>query len=106
MIKVAIIGTGFLAETRAARPTVLEVLDDVTRRLPDDVHLTRLMLEQDRVTMTGLAASSGSVVAQLQGSPFLRSPALVGMVQKDPATGRDSFTVIAQLAPGDADAAR
>jgi general secretion pathway protein L len=64
------------------------------------------MIEQDRVTMTGLAVSSGSVVAQLQGSPFLRSPALAGMVQKDPATGRDSFTVIAQLAPGGADAAR
>ncbi|MFN9967258.1 MAG: PilN domain-containing protein [Lysobacteraceae bacterium] len=96
----------FLAETRAARPTALEVLDDLTRRLPDDVYLTRLMIEQDRVTMTGLAVSSGSVVAPLQGSPFLRSPALAGMVQKDPATGRDSFTVIAQLAPGGADAAR
>jgi general secretion pathway protein L len=96
----ALAASRFLDAQRAARPPALAVLDDLSRRLPDDVFLTRLVIEQDRVTLSGLARASGEVIPLLQASPLLRAPALVGMVQKDPQSGRDSFTVVAQLAPG------
>jgi len=94
----------FLAEQRQARPTLLEVLDDLTRRLPDDVYLQRFSVEQDRVTLSGAARSAGSIVATLQGSPYLKGPALAGAVQQDRNTGRDGFTVVAELVPGGRDA--
>ena len=90
----------FLAEQRQRRPTMLEVLDDLTRRLPDDVYLQRFSVEQDRVTLSGAARSAGSIVATLQGSPYLKGPALAGAVQQDRNTGRDGFTVVAELVPG------
>lgn len=96
----------FLDAQRQQRPTTLAVLDDLSRRLPDDVFLTRLSIEQDRVTLSGLARASGEVIPLLQASPLLRAPALAGMVQKDPTSGRDSFTVVAQLQPGAADESR
>lgn len=94
----------FLAEQRQKRPTLLEVLDDLTRRLPDDVYLQRFSVEQDRVTLSGAARSAGSIVATLQGSPYLKGPALAGAVQQDRNTGRDGFTVVAELVPGGRDA--
>lgn len=94
----------FLAEQRQKRPTMLEVLDDLTRRLPDDVYLQRFAVEQGRVTLTGAARSAGSIVATLQGSPYLKGPALAGAVQQDRSTGRDGFTVVAELVPGGRDA--
>lgn len=94
----------FLAEQRQARPTMLEVLDDLTRRLPDDVYLQRFSIEQDRVTLSGAARSAGGIVATLQGSPYLKGPALAGAVQQDRSTGRDGFTVVAELVPGERDA--
>lgn len=94
----------FLAEQRQKRPTMLEVLDDLTRRLPDDVYLQRFSVEQGRVTLTGAARSAGSIVATLQGSPYLKGPALAGAVQQDRSTGRDGFTVVAELVPGGRDA--
>jgi len=97
----AISATNFLAEQRAARPTMLELLDDLTRRLPDDAFVTRLSVEQDRVVITGAARSAGALVATLQQSPFLKGPALAGSLRQDPRTGRDEFTVLAQLAPGE-----
>jgi len=97
----AIAATNFLAEQRAARPTMLELLDDLTRRLPDDAFVTRLSVEQDRVVITGAARSAGALVATLQQSPFLKGPALAGSLRQDPRTGRDEFTVLAQLAPGE-----
>lgn len=94
----------FLEERHAAQPTVLEVLDDLTRRLPDDVHLQQLSIEQGRITLIGVAGSAGTLIATLQGSPFLRGPALAGIVQQDARSGRDSFTVVAELVPGGSDA--
>lgn len=94
----------FLAEQRQNRPTMLEVLNDVTRRLPDDVYLQRFSVEQDRVTLSGAARSAGGIVAMLQGSPYLEGPALAGVLQQDRSTGRDGFTVIAGLSPGGRDA--
>lgn len=96
----------FLDAQRRLRPATLAVLEDLSRRLPDDVFLTRLSIEQDRVTLSGLARASGDVIPLLQASPLLRAPALAGMVQKDPVSGRDSFTVVAQLEPGGADEPR
>ena len=95
----------FLAEQRQQRPTMLEVLDDLTRRLPDDVYVQRLSVEQQRVTVSGAASSAGTVIPLLQQSPYLKGPALAGMVQQDRATGRDNFTVIAELVPGSRDVA-
>lgn len=95
----------FLAEQRLARPTMLEVLDDLTRRLPDDIYVQRLSVEQQRVTVSGAAQSAGTIIPLLQQSPYLKGPALAGAVQQDRATGRDNFTVIAELVPGSADGA-
>ena len=94
----------FLAEQRQRRPTMLELLDDLTRRLPDDVYVQRLSVEQSRVTLSGVARSAGTLVATLQSSPYLKGPALAGAVQQDPRTGRDGFTVVAELTTGGIDA--
>jgi general secretion pathway protein L len=105
-LEAAASAANFLAEQRAARPTVLEVLADLSARLPDDVSLQRLSVEQGRVTLTGAARSAGTVVPTLQASPYLKGPALVGAVQQDRASGRDGFTVVAELVPGGRDASR
>lgn len=94
----------FLAQQRQARPTLLELVDDLTRRLPDEVYVQRLSVEQSRVTISGAARSAGTIVATLQASPYLKGPALAGAVQQDRHTGRDAFTVVAELVPGGRDA--
>ncbi len=95
----------FLAEQRHARPTMLELVHDLTRRLPDGVYVQRLAVEQQRVTLAGAARSAGTIVSMLQGSPYLKGPALAGIVQQDRSTGWDGFTVVAELTPGGHDAA-
>lgn len=91
-------GANFLARARAARPTMLELLNDITRRVPDGSWLERLSVNSDKVALVGLSEQASSLVAALQPSPFLRSPALSGSVQADPRNRRDRFTVAADLA--------
>jgi general secretion pathway protein L len=90
-------GTATLNQTSARRPTALEVMDDVTRRLPDNTYLEKLAIEGDRLTLIGFSPEASGLVARLQESPLWRNPALSGALQPDPRTRMDRFTLTAEL---------
>ncbi|HEU0151903.1 MAG TPA: PilN domain-containing protein [Arenimonas sp.] len=87
----------FLAATRASRPTMLEVMDELTRRIPDDTSLDKLAITGDQLVMVGQSRAAPALVALLQASPLITDPALSGVVQSDPRTGRDRFTLTARV---------
>lgn len=95
-------GMGFLQRTRAGRPTMVEVLDEVTRRLPDSTYLEKLSVESDRLMVIGLSTEASALVGRLEGSPLWRAPALTGALMPDPRSGRDRFTLTADLVVADA----
>ena len=95
-------GQAFLDRTRAARPTAVEVMDELSRRLPDGTYLEKLAIEDERLTLLGLSNEAPALIGRLQGSPLWRSPALAGALQPDPASGRDRFTLTAELTPATA----
>lgn len=90
-------GSTILNQTSARRPTALEVMGDVTRRLPDNTYLEKLAIEGDRLTLIGFSPEASGLVARLQGSPLWRNPALSGALQPDPRTRMDRFTLTAEL---------
>lgn len=90
-------GQAFLDRLRRERPTSVEVMDELTRRLPDGTYLEKLAIEQDKLTLMGLSNQASSLVNELQGTPLWHAPALAGAVQPDPATNRDRFTLIANV---------
>jgi general secretion pathway protein L len=90
-------GLRFLQATRAGRPTTVEVLDELSRRLPDNTYLEKLSVEDNRLLLIGLSAEASGLVQRLEGSKLWRSPALTGALQPDPRTGRDRFTLTAEL---------
>jgi general secretion pathway protein L len=101
-------GMAFLQATRAGRPTTVEVMDELARRLPDSTYLEKLSIEDTRILLIGLSSEAPSLIQRLEGSPLWRSPALAGALQPDPRSGRDRFTLTAELvvAPTGASAAR
>ncbi len=92
-------GQAFLDSARAARPTAVEIFDELSRRLPDGTYLEKLEIADDRLTLIGLSNEAAALVGRLQGSTLWRLPALAGALQPDPASGRDRFTLVAELAP-------
>ena len=98
-------GMAFLETTRAARPTTVEVMDELARRLPDSTYLEKLSIEDTRILLIGLSNEAPSLVQRLEGSPLWRSPALAGALQPDPRSGRDRFTLTAELVVAQASAA-
>lgn len=93
-------GAAFLDRQRAARPPAIAVWDELTRRLPDDTVLEKFALEGGQLQLIGTSAQASALVGRLEGSPLWHKPALTGVLQGDGA-GRDRFTLVAQLGPGD-----
>ncbi|MEI2431334.1 PilN domain-containing protein [Lysobacter yananisis] len=92
-------GQAFLDRTRAARPSTVQIIDELSRRMPDSTYLEKLAIEDESLLMIGLSREASSLIGKLQGTPLWRSPALTGAVQPDPATGRDRFTLTAEIGP-------
>ena len=90
-------GQAFLDRERAARPTTVEVLDELTQRLPDSTYLEKLAVEDNNLLMIGLSREAPSLVQRLQGSKLWRAPSLTGALMPDPVSGRDRFTLTAEL---------
>lgn len=90
-------GLRFLQQTRSGRPTSVEVLADLTRRLPDSTYIERVTIEDRRLMVVGLSSEASRLVQRLQGSELWRSMTLTGALQPDPRTGKDRFTLTAEL---------
>jgi general secretion pathway protein L len=95
---------GFLARARAGTPTMLELLAEMTRRIPDDTSLEKLSVADGRIVLIGQSRQAPALVGLLQDSQLIHSPALAGAVQKDPRTGLDRFNLTAVVAGSAADA--
>jgi len=94
----AVDGQTYLDQMRRGRPSAIEVLDELSRRLPDTTYLEKVAIENDKLTLIGLSSEASGLVAKLEGSKLWRAPALAGALQSDPRSGKDRFTLTADLA--------
>ena len=75
------------------------LLDDLTRRLPDDTWLERLSFARGEVSLSGQSAQAAKLLEILQESKLLRSSALSGPIQPDARSGKDRFNITAGYGP-------
>ncbi|GAB3378972.1 PilN domain-containing protein [Lysobacter fragariae] len=92
-------GQKFLQKRRADYPTAVEIMDELSRRLPDGTFLEKLAIEENRLTLIGLSNEAPALIGRLDGSKMWRSPALAGALQTDPTTHKDRFTLTADVGP-------
>jgi len=93
----------FLAKQRATQPTVLEIIADLTHRLPDDTWLEKIQVNSGNVTLIGVSGHATALVGVLQDSSLIHRPTLTGSVQADPRTGKERFTLTAVIAGSEAE---
>lgn len=92
----------FLAERRRRQPVTIQVLDEVTRVLPDDIWLQRMQVSGDELTMQGLADGSQRLIELINDSELLTDAEFRGSVNIDPASGRERFNALARVRTGGA----
>jgi general secretion pathway protein L len=102
-LEASVRGANFLAKQRASQPTVLELLADLSHRLPDDTWLEKVAVNGGNIVLIGQSAHASALVGLLQDSKLIHKPTLTGSVQADPRTGKERFTLTAVVAGSEAE---
>ncbi len=86
-------------ERRKQRPSGIQVLDELTRLLPDSAWLNRFEMNDARVTIRGEAANASELVKLIESSGKFKSAAFEGAMTRDARTERERFTISATAVP-------
>lgn len=88
----------FLVQRKQNRVTMLDLLRDLTVRLPPSAWLERLSIDPSgQVGFQGQAPQAAALIDALKDSKVVRDPNFQGSIQPDPATGKERFYMVAQL---------
>lgn len=97
-LKASADAASFLARQRAQSPTVLDVLEDLSQRLPVDTWLERMTIGSDgSVGMQGQSPQAARLVDLVKKSPYLSEPGFQGVIRTDPRTHKERFYLTAHL---------
>lgn len=86
-----------LFQMRRERLPVVAVLDEVSKLLPDTVHLVSLQLDGDQLTIKGQGSGVPGLIQLLEASPELQSVNFAAATELDQNSNADSFSLIATL---------
>jgi Tfp pilus assembly protein PilN len=75
----------------------LEVLRDLTTRIPDDTFLRTYTWRDGVITLNGLSPSASELIPELDKSPLLKNVVPRGGFYRDNATGKEGFNLEAKL---------
>lgn len=89
---------GFLATRRAETPLAIELLADVTRFLPDDTYLDRLVIGKGTVQLQGKSQNAQQLIELVNESVLLEEAAFRGSTRLDARSGLEIFEVNAVVA--------
>jgi general secretion pathway protein L len=89
---------GFLAQRKRAAVPVLAVLEELTRRLPDDTWLERLTVDNTgQLGFQGQSPQAARLVDTLKGTTLFGEPSFQGTIQADPTSGKERFYMVAKV---------
>lgn len=88
----------FLTRRRAESPMAIELLAEVTKVLPDDTYLDRLVISQGNVLMQGKSSNAQQLIEVVNKSDSFDNAAFRGSTRLDAASGLEIFEINAQVA--------
>jgi general secretion pathway protein L len=88
---------GFLAKKRAETPLSIAVLADITRILPDDTYLDRMVISKTSVQMQGKSQNAQQLIELVNESPLLEEASFRGSTRLDARSGLEIFEVNANV---------
>lgn len=88
----------YLAQQKAAQPTTSNVLMDLTGCLGADTWVEQLEISDNgAVSITGQSAKASALISRMKGCQTLQDAQFQGIIQPDAQTGKEHFSLRAQL---------
>jgi general secretion pathway protein L len=88
----------FLVEKKQATPLVLEIVNEVTRILPDDTWINQLDIKEQEVQIQGQSTSAAALIPSIESSEILQNARFRSPVTKMPGSSTERFHISADVA--------
>ncbi len=89
---------GFLAERKKNTVSMLSLLQDATKRLPESTWLERFSVDNTgQVGFQGQSQQAAKLLDTLKDSPLITDASFQGSIQPDPTTGKERFYLTAKV---------
>lgn len=93
----------FLVEKKASDVMIVELIDEVSRILPDHTWIARLDLSGDELQIQGQSSASSSLIRIIESSPWFENARFSSPVVQIAGTDNDRFHITATVARKRAD---
>jgi general secretion pathway protein L len=86
------------ARLKSSHPPIVEILEDLTRRLPDTAYVTQLRLADGTVELGGFGRPVRSLAPELEQSPFVERATITAPIVTDEKLQKERFDFRLRLA--------
>ncbi len=87
----------YLFAQKTKQPASVELLEELSRRLPDDTWLFRVELRDGKAHLQGTSTRASALIAELEDSRFFEDVHFASPVTQDGASGRERFHLSASI---------
>jgi len=88
----------FLVAKKSSDAMIVELIDEVSRILPDHTWITRLNLTETELEIQGQSSASASLIAVVESSPYFQNARFGSPVVQIQGTNNDRFHIAADIA--------
>lgn len=89
----------YLSREKAHRSAVIDVLEALTRLLPDHTWLDRFELRGDQLKIQGESKAASRLIPLIEAAPLFRNVRFAAPVTQNVRTTKERFVITAQLPP-------
>jgi general secretion pathway protein L len=90
-------GSAFLVQKKQKNLLVVQVINEVSRVLPDHTWIYRFDLAGDEIQLQGQSTSAAALIALVESSPLLHNARFRSSVIQDPRTNAERFHLSAEV---------
>jgi general secretion pathway protein L len=87
----------YLFAQKVRQPASVELLEELSARLPDDTWLFRIEVRDGKVYLQGTSTRASALIAELENSRFFEDVRFASPVTQDGASGRERFHLSASI---------
>lgn len=90
----------FLAEKKSREPSMLDMLNELSRALPDDTWLNGMQYKDGRVVVQGQSPAASNLIAKIESSAYFKATSFLSPVTKDLSNGLERFQISSEVVNG------
>lgn len=94
-----ITAANFLGNLKQQIPSRVLMIHELNEKIPQNTYLSRVIIDNERMEVVGQSDNANALVPILNESETWYEPKIVGNVRPDPRSGKEQFTIKAELQP-------